>query len=380
VTTYPLHNIRVLDFTRLLPGGVLSLMLADLGADVIKVESPEGGDYARQMPPYVQGQGAIFRATNRAKRSIVVNLKDSRGQAALHKMVAQADVLIEGNRPGVMARLGCDYPRLKTVNPRLVYCALSGWGQSGSYSQQSGHDLNYTAIAGLIGAMNQPQPLGGQTADIGGAYVALAGILAALFRRERTGEGGFVDTSLFEAALPYAAVQFIQAVTSDTIATNGALVGKQACYTVYRARDGQAVALAALEPKFWENFCHAAERPDLISDYLNPERQKYLLAELQELFALKTAAEWDSLLAPADCCFSRVNMPADLADDPHIRDREALSVDADSTVFIRSPLRLDDLAPAAGAVPEMGEHTEEILREFGFSDDEIADLRRSGLG
>jgi crotonobetainyl-CoA:carnitine CoA-transferase CaiB-like acyl-CoA transferase len=333
------------------------------------------------MPPLIEGQGAIYRATNRGKRSVVLNLKDPRGQAVLHRLAEGADVLVEGFRPGVLARMNCDYDTLRTINSRLVYCSISGWGQDGPYATRSGHDLNYASIGGLVGEMSHPQPLGGQVADIGGAYIAVAGILAALFRRERTGEGGYIDTALYEAGLLFGAFPFIEALTARLpyAPIRGALSGRQACYNIYIARDDEPVALAALEPKFWSNFCTAVERLDLIDNYLNPARQRYLLAELAEIFALRTAAEWAALLIPADCCFSLVNVPEKLLDDPHIQAREMLAVGDDGSPFLRSPIRMGEHTPNMSAPPQMGEHTLAVLREAGFSDEEITTLREAGV-
>jgi crotonobetainyl-CoA:carnitine CoA-transferase CaiB-like acyl-CoA transferase len=375
--TLPLSGIRVLDLTRLLPGGICTMLLADLGADVIKVESPDGGDYARLMPPMVGDQGAIYRATNRGKRSIVINLKDPRGQDVLHKLVEGADVLVEGFRPGVMARMRCDHDTLRAVNPRLVYCSISGWGKDGPYAAHSGHDLNYASIGGLVGEMNQPQPLGGQVADIGGAYIAVAGILAALLRRERTGEGSYVDAALYEAGLLFGAVPLIEAMTAHRPDSpiRGALSGRQACYNVYPTRDGQYVALAALEPKFWANFCNAVERPDLVDDYLSPSRQQYLIAEVAEIFAMRTADEWTEQLIPADCCFSLVNTPEESLTDPHVQARAMLGVNEDGTPFLRSPIRLNNDQSNLSAPPKAGEHTLEVLHEAGLTNAEIAVLR-----
>lgn len=376
----PLEGVRVLDLTRLLPGAVCTMLLADLGADVIKVEDPNGGDYARWMPPLIDGLSAFFRMNNRNKRAMILDLKHAQGPAVLRRLVAQSDVLVEGFRPGVLARLGCDYAALRAVNPRLVYCALSGWGADGPYRERSGHDLNYAALAGLIGAMETPQVFGGQVADMAGAYIGFSGVLAALLRRERTGEGAFVDAALFESSLPFALYAWVEALLTGRGGGQGDLTGGLACYRIYRARDGQAVALAALEPKFWSNFCAAVGRPDLIADYIAPERQRYLRIELEELFAQKPAAEWAALLEPADCCFSLVTPPGAAHQDAHARARGMLGVGPDGAPWMRSPLRLDGVPFEVGDVPGYGQHTRAALREVGGYDEaEIDALIQQGV-
>ena len=376
MTSQPLAGIRVLDLTRLLPGGVCSMLLADMGADVIKIEAPDGGDYARWMPPLVSGQGVYFVATNRGKRSAILNLKDEAGQAVLHRLVESADVLIESYRPGVMDRLNAGYEALREINPRIVYCALSGWGQDGAYADRSGHDLNYVSIAGMTGAMLTPQPMGGQIADIGGAYAAVAGIAAALFGRERSGEGAYLDVSLFESSLPFMLTTWVESILpGDHL--RGGLTGQLACYNVYTAADGESVALAALEPKFWANFCHAVERPDLIDGYTDPARQGELVAQLSALFRQRSAAEWAAQLENADCCFTRVNAPDDPPDDPHVRARGLLGVTPQGMPWMRSPIRLGD-APKITAPPGYGEHTRAVLREAGYADAEIDSLIAAG--
>jgi crotonobetainyl-CoA:carnitine CoA-transferase CaiB-like acyl-CoA transferase len=370
----PLSGLRALDLTRLLPGGLCTLMLADLGADVLKIEDPSGGDYLRWGQPLINDLSAHFHILNRNKRSAILDLKQPDGAAALKRLVAQADVLVEGFRPGVMARLGLGYDTLRAVNPRLVYCAISGWGADGPYADRSGHDLNYLAVAGLLGGMETPNVFGGQVADMGGAYIAVSGILAALLRRERAGEGSFVDASLFESALPLAAYAWAEGASRGA----GALTGGLACYRVYRARDGQFVSLAALEPKFWDNFCRAVERPDLIPDYLTPSRQSYLRTELEELFALKPASEWASLLEPADCCFAVVRPPADLPADPQIQARGSLGTQ-DGIPWLRSPVRLNDDAVEHTPAPRYGQHTRAALREVGYADADIDALAAAGV-
>lgn len=375
----PLSGIRILDLTRLLPGGLATLMLADMGADVIKVESPDGGDYARWMPPVIDGQGAYFRATNRDKRSVIVNLKSELGVEVLKRLVSGADILVEGFRPGVMARLGCDYEALKEINPRLIYCALSGWGQDGPYADRSGHDLNYTSVVGLTGEMNAPQPVGGQIADVGGAYAAVSAICAALFGRQRGGEGAFIDCALFDSAVPFFTLTWVEAITgaAQIGEPRGRLTGKYACYNLYRTRDGEYVTLAALEPKFWENFCRAIERLDLIPNYEQPSRQSYLLLELQGMFSMRTASEWSSLLDNADCCFSRVSTAPKTAEHPQIRARGLLGMGDDGVPWLRSPIRFAGVTPTIGASPGYGAHTRVVLREAGYTEFEIDVLIKS---
>ena len=373
--THPLSGIRVLDLTRLLPGGVVTMMLADMGADVIKVEDPNGGDYARWMGAQVDGQGVYFRMNNRNKRSVIINLKIETGQAVLKKLVEQAHVLIEGFRPGVMKRLNCDYETLRAINPKLIFCSLSGWGADGPYAQMGNHDLNYVSIAGMTTAMQTPQVMGGQVADIGGAYIAVAGILAGLLRVERTGAGAYVDTSLSESTLPFMLYNWTESLFDNPIAGQGTLSGGQACYHIYKSRDGKALALGALEPKFWTNFCNAVDRADLIDNYLVIDRQDYLINEVGGIFFTKTAEEWQVLLGDADCCFTVANMPDEIGDDPHYQERKMLGKFDDGTPWMRSPIRVSDSDPGiTNDIPKYGEHTKSILLECGYSEDEITTL------
>lgn len=379
MSSLPLEGVRVLDLTRLLPGGVCSMMLVDLGADVVKIEDPFGGDYARWMPPLVGDQGIYFRMNNRGKRSAVINLKEPAGQEILRTLVKSADVLIESFRPGVMARLGCDYAALSRINPRLVYCALSGWGADGPYSQDANHDLNYVAAAGLPGAMETPQVMGGQVADVGGAFIAVSGILAALLRRGRTNEGGFVDAALAEAALPFGLYNWIEAVSGESGTSvehrPGNLSGGLACYRVYRTFGGGYASLGALEPKFWANFCNAIDRPDLIENFQSPSRQAYLIKELEQIFASHTLEYWVSLLSGAECCFMPVQHPSEIEDDPHFRARDMLGTFPDGTRWMRSPIRISGAEPEiTNTVPGYGQHTRTILQEAGYDDVQIDSL------
>ena len=372
---HPLQGIRVLDLTRLLPSGVATQMLADMGAEVIKIEDPNGGDYARWMGPTIDESSVFFRMNNRSKRSLILNLKADDGASVLKRLVQKADVLVESFRPGVMKKFGCDYESLRTENPKLIYCAISGWGGTGPYAPFANHDLNYVSLAGVIGAMEKPQVLGGQVADLGGAYVAVAGITAALFRRERTGEGAFIDVGLSEAALPFSLYNWTEAETLGLPAGAGVLSGGLACYRVYMTKDNRAVALGALEDKFWLNFCTAINRPDLVEYHQQVDKQGYLRRELEEIFAQKTASEWDVELMYADCCFTVVKTPAEIGNDPHYKERGMLGKFEDGTTWMRSPIRISNSEPhIENVVPKYGEHTQEVLTEMGFDADEIRHL------
>jgi crotonobetainyl-CoA:carnitine CoA-transferase CaiB-like acyl-CoA transferase len=374
-----LHGIRVLDLTRLLPGAIATLFLADLGATVIKIEDPHGGDYARWMPPLQDGIGAFFRTSNRNKRSLILNLKEPQGQAVLHELVKSADVVIEGFRPQVTTRLRCDYATLSAINPRLVYCSLSGWGQTGPYDDLSGHDLNYVALNGLQGSMRTPQPLGGQVADVGGAYVGMMGILAALFQREKTGKGDYIDTALFESGMPFAMYQWVEALTVGTTGGTGSLTGGMAFYDVYLSADGHSMALAPIEPKFWQNFCQAVQRPDWLPLHTDLSEQSRLKAEIRALFATKTAAEWDALLSQADCCFTLITPPAHLAQDPQVQARGMAGIGTDGVAWMRSPLRLTSDQFSIGRAPLYGEHSRAVLAEFGYAETAIDTLFAAGI-
>jgi alpha-methylacyl-CoA racemase len=373
-----LDGIRILDLTRLLPGAVCTMLLADMGADIIKVEDPLGGDYARWMSPQVDGMGAFFRSSNRNKRSMIINLKVVAGQRVLHQLVEHADVVLEGFRPGVTARLKVDYATLQTINPRLVYCSLSGWGQAGPYQAKSGHDLNYVALSGIQGSTQTPQPLGAQIADVAGSYVGVMGICAALFKRERTGSGAYLDVSLFESALPFALVQLVEALAAGLPGGHGTLTGGLACYEVYYSQDEQPMTLAALEPKFWANFCAAVERPAWLELHQDRAQQEQLKRAVQALFRTKTAAAWNALLADADCCFTLVTAPENVIHDPQVQARQAAGVHPDGSPWLRSPVRFNSDPFTMGSAPAYGEHTDIILAEAGYTADEIAQLHAVG--
>jgi crotonobetainyl-CoA:carnitine CoA-transferase CaiB-like acyl-CoA transferase len=291
------------------------MLLANFGAEVIKIEEPGGGDYARRMPPLIDGEGAVFRATNRGKKSIVLDLKSTDGKATFERMAAQADVLIEGFRPGVMKRLELDYETLRPLNERLIYVSLTGYGQTGSNAAMAGHDINYIALGGLLDITGAIP--GAQIADLaGGSLQAVIGILLALAARQKTGRGQLVDVSMLDGvtwlmALPLA----VYAATAEVPAPGSTmLTGRYACYQTYRARDGRWLAAGALEPKFWAALCGKLGCPEFIPDqFAEGERQAEIIQSLRNTFRTKPAAEWIELFDGADVCVTLVRNVAEVA-------------------------------------------------------------------
>lgn len=324
-----LHGYRVLDLSQYIPGPYATRSLADLGAQVIKIEPP-GGD---PMRSFMYGDTAeispLYRHLNRGKTIATLNLKETQGKQHLARLLRGADVLLESYRPGVMARLGFDRDRLQALNPMLVHCALSGFGQTGPYRDRAGHDLTYCAVAGALtasGTKRRPVMTYPPVADHLGAMQAVNAVLAALLRRERTGRGAFLDISLSESVL---ALQYLGLAESQDkkkpLRERLLLNGGAACYNIYTTSDRRFVALAALEAKFWEAFCHVVDQPKWIARHQEPMPQKRLIGELRKLFASKPLAIWKQLLADTDCCFDPVAEFSEVANHPHFSARLSIS-------------------------------------------------------
>lgn len=379
----PLTGVRVLDLSRLLPGPVATLHLADLGADVIKIEDHAAGDYARTMGEGPDGVSVFYRAVNRNKRGLRLNLKDAEGRAVFLRLARDADVIVESFRPGVTAKLGIDYAAVSAINPKIVYCAITGYGQSGPLAMAAGHDLNYISLAGTLDQIGlrgeQPAIPNLQIGDLlGGALSGVMGILAALFAAQRSGKGRFVDVAMSEAALAHTLFPLFSLQSAAGLAGRGddMLTGGDPAYGVYATSDGRYMALAALEEKFWVVFCEALGRPDLKTRHgLRGEAAECLRGELTAIFLTGTQAHWSALFADADCCVTPVLDVGEALAHPHFLARR-MAVQADGVTQFAPPVKLSgwEFSVRRNA-PSAGEHSAEILRESGYTEVDIAALR-----
>ncbi|MDP2270827.1 MAG: CaiB/BaiF CoA-transferase family protein [Archangium sp.] len=370
----PLAGLKVLDLSRLLPGPYATLVLADLGAQVDKLEEPGSGDYTRHSPPMKDDTSALFLGLNRNKRSIGVDLKSPEGVATLKGLVKHYDVLVESFRPGVLDRLGVGYEVLSRENPRLIFCSISGYGNTGPDRLKAGHDLNYIARSGALayGGLDGGAPAmpGVQMADIGGGSLfAIVGILAALHERHSTGQGRFVDVSMTDGSMAFLhmhlAARLLMGAEGTPLARGReALNGGFACYGLYKTKDDRYLAVGSLEPKFFAGVCAAIERPDLLEGaYDVGEGGKKVRAELEEIFTSRTQAEWASLFKPLDLCVEPVLEGDELLNDPQLQARGVFAKEG-GVIWLRTPLRFGDVPIVPP--PAIGQQTEEILRECGL--------------
>ncbi len=394
----PLDGIRVLDLSRLLPGPYAGLILADLGAEVIKIEDTKGGDYIRAMPPHSGDTGAWFSTINRNKKSVSLDLKSEAGKKAFLDLAKGADVVLESFRPGVMERLGVGYDTLKAKNAALVYCAITGYGYDSPYRDRAGHDINYLAIAGVLGINGSnnehgPQLSGAQIADVaGGSLYAVIAVLAALRVAESSGEGKFIDASMTDGAMGLLSMVLGADLVTKSLGGTGGdkaqpggmqLNGRYACYNIYKVKDGY-LGLGALEPKFWMNFCKAIERPDLLSAQFddvaaNTKGYQEVCAELKK----RTRQEWATLNDQFDFCGEPILAFDELADNEHIRQRDLIQqIDLNngtSIPTIRIPVSFEGaLRSKHAAPPAQGEHTVSALLEAGWTQAEIQQALNNG--
>jgi len=386
-----LEGVRVLDLSRMLPGPFASMMLGDLGAEIIKVEEPHVGDPTRWSPPMIAGQSAAFLQVNRNKKSIAIDLKRVEGREIFLKLVERADVVLDQFRPGVVDRLGIGYAAVSQINPRIVYCSLTGFGQDGPHRDRSGHDLNYLALSGVLGLTTdergKPVIPGVQVADLAGGMIAAYGILAALYARERTERGQFIDVSMYDVMMAMLAVPAAQhfAGASLKVGDKYGLSGAYPFYNVYETGDGRFMTLGALEPKFWENFCRKAGREELIARQFDAgERRKQLFEEVSALFKSRTQAEWVDLMRDADACCEPVLAIDEAFEHAQSRAREMVQESEHPVAgaikhlgFV--PKLSDTPARVSRAAPALGEQTDELLAEIGMSQAAREQLYKDGI-
>jgi alpha-methylacyl-CoA racemase len=393
----PLEGIRVLDLSRLLPGGFCSLLLADFGAEVLKVEDAGMGDYIRWSPPFYDGahesaRSALFLSLNRNKRSIRLDLKHERGREALLRLVREYDVVLESFRPGVLRRLGVGYERMREENSAIVYCAISGYGQDSPKRDASGHDMNYLGLIGLLGltggAGGEPVQAAGQIADLGGgALMAAFGIMAALRERDGSlgrpgsGEGQIVDVSMADGALSWLAMVAASYFADGVVPRRGdlPLAGSLVCYRPYECEDGW-VSLGALEPKFWQAWCRGVGREDLIAkQFERPGSDAH--AQVKEIFKSRSREQWEAFARRHDCCLEPVLELDEALSSDLVREREMV-VEIEQPGAERPirqlgiPVKLTRTPGDHGRLPgpALGEHTEAVLLAAGYSDAEVAEL------
>jgi len=389
----PLSSLKVLDFSGLLPGPFGTMLLADMGADVLRVESPSRPDMVRILPPHDAGVSASHAFLNRSKRGIAVDLKKPEGVELIKKLVADYDIVVEQFRPGVMDRLGVGYEALKAINPKLIYCAITGYGQTGPYKDRAGHDMNYLAIAGVLGYNGRkasgPAPVSVQIADVaGGSCHAVMGILAAVIHRMQTGEGQLVDISMTDAAFtlhaltaPPALVANIQPEREGTQLNGGSF------YDCYETRDGRHFSVGGLEPQFFMQFCSAIGRPELAPQGMvmgNPEVVAALKAEIAGEMKKKTYAEWEQVFIAIDSCTEPVLSFAEACEHPQIKARNLIvdvpRPDGTKQKQLGSAIKFSKTPATFRFIgTELGSHTNEVLAEHGFAAEEIARLRQQGV-
>jgi len=381
--TSALEGIRVLDLSRMLPGPYCSMMLADLGAEVIKVEEPVVGDPTRRSPPIISGKSAPFNQVNRNKKSIAIDLKNVEGRKVFLKLASTADCVLEQFRPGVVDRLGINYARIAGINSRIVYCSLTGFGQDGPHRERSGHDLNYLALSGVLGLTTddsgKPVIPGVQVADLAGGMIAGFAILAALLARERTGRGQYVDVSMFDVMLSMLPIPAAHHLAGATIPVGGKYVlsGAYPFYNVYETGDGKFMTLGALEPKFWANFCRRVGREDLVSrQFDSGERRENLFTELQAIFKSKSQSDWVEFIRDADCCCEPVLSMVEAFEHVQTRAREMIRQSSGITDQLGFSYKLSETPPReASPAPDLGAHTEELLAAIGLTEDERKRLK-----
>ncbi|WP_053147302.1 CaiB/BaiF CoA-transferase family protein [Pseudomonas sp. Pf153] len=382
----PLASLKVLDFSTLLPGPFASLLLADMGAEVLRIESPTRPDLLRIMPPHDQGVSASHAYLNRNKRSLALDLKQPAALEIIKRLLGEHDILLEQFRPGVMERLGLGYEALKAINPRLIYVSITGYGQTGPYRERAGHDINYLALTGLSSytgrADSGPLPLSIQAADIaGGSLHGVIGLLAAVIARQHSGQGQHLDVSMADCAFSLNALAGAGYLACDVLpARENQMLNGGSFYDYYRTRDGRWMSVGSLEPAFMQALCEALGRSELAVHGLDPAQQYLLKQALQAEFEKRDLAELCELFAAVDACVEPVLSLAEALAHPQLQAREVVTQvprgDGSSQAQMACPLKFSEGLPEPRHIGvELGAHTDQVLGELGFSVERIARLR-----
>lgn len=385
----PLEGIKVLDLSRYLPGPFCTQLLADFGAEVIKVEDPRGGDLGRSVLPLIKGESARFYTVNRNKKSITLDLKQDAGQDIFRKLVTSADVVIDQFRPGVMKKMGLDYDNLKLINPGIIYCAITGYGLSGPLRDAAGHDLNYlslSAITGLTGTYKgMPAMSGAQIADIsGGTLYAVIAILLALASREKTGQGQLCDVAMMDCSISLLAYSLGEWAGWGKLPEmgNDVLTGGYAFYNIYKTKDNKYVSLGAVEDKFWAEFCEKIDRREYIKLQWDKTLQQDMQADVRSIMLTKTRDEWTQFFTDCDICFTPVLTMEEMCVHPQVTAREMILKLKNVRGSRRDvpltgvPIKLSETPGEAKLTfPKLGEHNNEILKSAGYKPKEIKGFR-----
>lgn len=402
--TLPLENIKILDLSRMLPGPYCSMILGDLGGEVIRVEDPKF-PYANPPPFYQKGRHRVsaFNAIlMRNKKSVTLNLKKQKAKEIFYELVEEADVLLETFRPGVMEKLEIDYETLAKINKSIIFCSLSGYGQTGPYKEIAGHDMNYVGLCGILDLNRKrkkfnkedeerkPVVPGVQVADVGGAMMAAIGILGAIIERDNNPkkEGQYIDVAMLDSVFsfnPMAAAYHFSKSKSGTIVPENPLHGSMPYYQIYKTKDDKYLTVGAIEMKFWHELCEGLGRDDLkLKQGAKGEEREYVFKELQKEFSRKTQAEWMEIFRNKDACVAPIKDFGEACKDPQIQTRDMVQTQEHAKVgkikniaspinYSRTPLRIRNIAP------KVGEHTKTILKDLGYSKDEIKDYKRNGI-
>ena len=379
-----LQGARVLDLTRLLPGGYATMLLADLGAEVIKIEAPGTGDWTRETSPIFGGTNALFAQINRNKKSLVLDLKGDEGRDVVLRLAERSAALVEGFRPGVAARLGIDYGAVRKRNPRVVYCSLTGYGQTGPHRDRPGHDINYVGEAGLLGIDNGQEPRVPPLpfSDLAGGIFTALTLAAGMKGAAETGAGAYIDLGMSDTIVSLLTVHFaqmFQAGRPPSLA-DAYLLGGHPCYTVYRAADGKHLTVGALEPKFWESLCAALGRLQYAGQQHDPAMREKILADFRGMFATRTRDEWVEALAAADVPVGAVRTLAEVERGEQAEARGLFHQTASGIKEVAFPAEIHGAHESVDRpAPKLGEHTDELLELAGYSAEEIAGLRRRGV-